>query len=259
MLSDQRLVRINVQIYHLRTSCPKEYKPYGGRGKLTLSATQEQELNALSKTRQRLRKQLLRDAANIKRRQFFERIDNDDLRQTKRGIPVTYTPALPVYALSARANLARIFCQVDVNGTKASQRDRRIEALESLIELCKTREPHLMNPGSRVNTSGVKDTQLEDGSRDLRDAFKTMELVPLMLPSTICLFCFGDVELVAEARTASFSRIDSLRRHVDEQYLAYYVHGTLLLCPHPSCDAQCSDSSEFKNHAATVHNVWLSR
>lgn len=58
--------------------------------------------------------------------------------------------------------------------------------------MCNTREPHHMNPGSRVNwtgdvTSGVKDTQTEDGCRDLRDAFKTMGLVPLVLPSTMSL------------------------------------------------------------------------
>lgn len=84
VLSDQRLIRINTQIYHLRTSCPKEYKPQGRQDKVTLNATQKQELYTLRQTRQRLRKQLLREAANTKWRQFFERIDNDDLRQTKR-------------------------------------------------------------------------------------------------------------------------------------------------------------------------------
>lgn len=49
-----------------------------------------------------------------------------------------------------------------------------------------------------------------------------MELVPLVLPSTICLFCLGDDELISQARIVSFSRIDSLRRHMDDIHLSHY-------------------------------------
>lgn len=86
-----------------------------------------------------------------------------------------------------------------------------------------------------------------------------MELVPLVLPSTICLFCLDDDELTSQARTASFSRIDSLRRHMDDVHLSHYDPEVPLLCPHPSCDISLQGVNHFKNHAATVHNVSLSK
>ena len=199
--------------------------------------------------RKTLRSELLKEAVLKKRRQFFNRIDNEDIRRAKYGVTVTHNPSLPVYTLAARANLANIFSQVDPDGTTAAQRDRRMEALQNFISLCHIREPHHMNPASRAikgaieasaddTTCTTKDAKVDDGLLHLRHSFETIELIPLALPSTICLFCLGDAGLIFQARTASFSRIDSLRRPVDEQHLAQHVEGMPLLCPHPSCDEQ---------------------
>lgn len=178
-------------------------------------------MKVLRASRLSLRKRLLKEAAEEKRRRFFDRIDNDDIRQTKDGVPSTYTPALLVYTLTARRNLVKIFNGVHPDGLTASQHDRRIEALQNLIDLCHKREPHHMNPASRASND----------VKDLQDAFETMKLIPLALPSTICLFCLGDVDLTSEARTASFSRVDSLRRYVDELHLRHHVPDVPLICP----------------------------
>ena len=63
-------------------------------------------------------------------------------------------------------------------------------------------------------TFALNEVQMEHEIRDLQKAFETMELVPLVLPTTICLFCLADDELTSQARIASFSRIDSLRWHM---------------------------------------------
>lgn len=220
------------------------------------------ELVSARNSANRLRKTLFREAANEKRRQFFERIDNDDIHQIKRGVPVTYNPSLPAHALRARFNIASIFGAV-------TQPDRRLEALQNLIELCHVREPHHMNPASRASkdataqiddaTPALEEGQKQDGIQGLQDVFASMELIPLVLPSFICLFCLGDTRLSFVARTTSFSRIDSLRRHMNELHLSHYDHGVRMVCPHPSCDTSLENVNHFKNHAATVHNVFLSK
>ncbi|KAL9130585.1 MAG: hypothetical protein Q9175_006986 [Cornicularia normoerica] len=93
-------------------------------------------------------------------------------------------------------------------------------------------------------TFALKEVQTEHEIRDLQNAFETIELVPLVLPSTICLFCLGDDELTSQARIAYFSRIDSLRGHMDDVHLSHY---------------DPEGVNHFKNHAATVHNVFLSK
>ena len=267
-LMDRKFVAINAQIKELRASIYKEYRR--PTSKATQAQSQRTQLRKLQGWQKTLRSAILKEAVLKKRRQFFNRIDNEDIRQAKCGVTVTHNPSLPVYALAARANLANIFSQVDPDGTTAGQRDRRMEALQNLINLCHIREPHHMNPASRAikgaieapaddTTCTTKDAKVNDDLLHLRHSFETMELVPLALPSTICLFCLGDTGSIFQARTASFSRIDSLRRHVDEQHLAQHVEGTPLLCPHPSCDEQSPDVGAFKNHAATVHNMWLSK
>lgn len=126
-----------------------------------------------------------------------------------------------------------------------------------------------MNPASRASkdataqiddaTPALEEGQKQDGIQGLQDVFASMELIPLVLPSFICLFCLGDTRLSFVARTRSFSRIDSLRRHMNELHLSHYDHGVRMVCPHPSCDTSLENVNHFKNHAATVHNVFLSK
>lgn len=70
-------------------------------------------------------------------------------------------------------------------------------------------------------TFTLKEVQTEHEIRDLQKVFKTMKLVPLVLSSTICLFCLDDDESTSQGRIASFSRIDSLRRHMDDVHLSH--------------------------------------
>ncbi len=264
-LLDQEYSSLGARIEELRASTYNQHDQL--TCKTVTDKAQKKLLQALRVSRTCLRKRLLKRAIKEKRIQFFNCIDKDDIRQSKRGIPVIYNPSLPVYALAGRANLVSIFSRVDSDGGTASQRDRRSEALQNLIDLCHIREPHHQNPASRASnsaTAAVQDTasgleRIQNDVRDLQIGFENMELVPLVLPSTICLFCVGNAELAPEARTASFSRIDSLRRHMDDVHLSHYDPDVPLVCPYPSCDASLQGVNHFKNHAATVHNVFLSK
>lgn len=121
-------------------------------------------MKALRASRSSLRKKLLQKATEEKRKRFFNHIDNDDIRQTKGGVPITYTSALLVYTLTARDNLIKIFNEVHPDGVSASQYDRRMKALQNLIDPCHTRKPHYKNPASKASdvVTGEIDTELKE-------------------------------------------------------------------------------------------------
>lgn len=121
-------------------------------------------MKALRASRSSLRKNLLKKAVEEKRKRFFNHIDNDDIRQTKGGVPITYTSALLVYTLTARDNLIKIFNEVHPDGVSASQYDRRMKALQNLIDPCHTRKPHYKNPALKASdvVTGEIDTELKE-------------------------------------------------------------------------------------------------
>ena len=267
VLADPELVQLTAEIKDYRAGVPKEFfRNLKDPQKRTSEWRHYPNLLAKRRT---LRKKLLKQAAAEKRRRFFANIDNQDIRQSRLGMPITYSPSTSVYILPSWANLVKTFSQESPEDTRPSQSNRRLEALQNLVELCHMREPHPKNPASKFKWdsaiadgeggSGPEDAPVKDDLSDVNEAFENMELVPLKLPSTMCLFCLGDRDLVPHARTASFSRIDSLQRHIDDLHLSHYGPDQTLICPHPSCDASLQGINHFKNHAATVHNVFMSK
>lgn len=95
--------------------------------------------------RNRLYIRFLNKITNEKRRQFFERIDNDDIYQVKSNDSITYILALSIYALITRANLTNIFIYNISNVIIEYYRDRRIEALQNLVDLCHVYKSHRIN------------------------------------------------------------------------------------------------------------------
>lgn len=82
----------------------------------------------------------------------------------------------------------------------------------------------------------------------LDDVDDEPDLFPTTYPSTICLFCLRNSNLITVARIFSFARKDSLTRHVHNCYLEYIDL---------SADFEShGDHAGFKKHAALVHNVW---
>jgi len=82
------------------------------------------------------------------------------------------------------------------------------------------------------------------------------DLFPIIVPGTVCL---GDTSLSSHARTYAYARWRSLARHFERNHLRLLPSMGNFLCPHPSCTAQevhLVDVAHFKNHAATVHNVF---
>jgi Protein of unknown function (DUF3435) len=123
----------------------------------------------------------------------------------------------------------------------------RVRAVTSLVALCKLREEprrRKQPPSQKWAICDVEDIPEPD-------------LFPLMCTGTQCLFCLGDEHLSYSARTFSFCRIDALRRHVQVAHLRYLAAEAAVPCPHPACHEILQDTQHFKNHAATVHNIFL--
>ena len=114
-----------------------------------------------------------------------------------------------------------------------------------------------MNPASRASKTVTEEVRNQDGVQELQDAFESIELIPLVLPSFICLFCLSDTRLIFAVKTISFSRIDSLRRHIDDIYLCYYEQGVPITCSYPSCNTLVKNINLFKNYAATIYNIFI--
>ena len=65
-----------------------------------MNEAHRKRLNSLRSSRSFLPKRFLKRAVNEERKQFFNRIDNDGIRQTKRDIPVIHNPSILIYALA---------------------------------------------------------------------------------------------------------------------------------------------------------------
>lgn len=162
-LADQNFVCLEARIKSLRISIYKEHPRL--KCKVRTDDAQKKQLRELQRSRQTLRKRLFKETANEKRIRLFHCIDSDDIRQVKYGVSMTYSPP-QVYALGARANLAIILNRVSPDGVIARQRGR-IEALQNLIDLCHTREPHHRSPASRASKGAT--AQMEDTTFALKE------------------------------------------------------------------------------------------
>jgi hypothetical protein len=136
--------------------------------------------------------------------------------------------------------------------------DRRISIISDLTALCFLRETRNQK-GSILLKANEK---AEEEAYEKVDEEKSEELIdpnlfPLVCPSTQCLFCLGNECLSYGARTYSFSRTDTLRKHVQAAHLRYLKTDDIITCPYPVCEAKLEGIMHFKNHVAIVHNVFL--
>ncbi|KAI9765002.1 MAG: hypothetical protein M1840_007924 [Geoglossum simile] len=147
---------------------------------------------------------------------------------------------------------ALFFSSKDI--TEQELLEHRINIISDLTALCFLRETQnkrssTLSKADRVAKEEVDEEKIEE----LIDP----NLFPLVCPSTQCLFCLGNECLSYGARTYSFSRTDALRKHVQTAHLRYLETGDTVTCPHPVCEVKLEGIMHFKNHVATVHNIFL--
>ncbi len=85
----------------------------------------------------------------------------------------------------------------------------------------------------------------------------TSHLFPVRCKPYQCLYCLGDTDLPLEERLHNLGSKYSLQRHFDRRHP--FRPREPCPFPHPECAAVTLDSvMHFKNHAATVHGVYMS-
>ena len=74
-----------------------------------------------------------------------------------------------------------------------------------------------------------------------------------------CLFCLGDEMLTYRQRVFEYVNANKMMNAV-EKHLASFASEDNVSCPHPQCKAAglvLPTVTEFKNHAANVHEIFL--
>ena len=71
------------------------------------------------------------------------------------------------------------------------------------------------------------------------------------------LFCLSNNTLCYTIRIFFFSCQDALKKHVKKVHLHHLSSDSEFICVHSACDQNVNGLMHFKNHAATVHKVFL--
>jgi hypothetical protein len=147
---------------------------------------------------------------------------------------------------------ALFFSSKDI--TEQELLELRINIISDLTALCFLRETQ--NQSSSILSKANREAKEEVDEEKIEELIDP-NLFPLVCPSTQCLFCLGNECLSYGARTYLFSRTDALRKHVQTAHLRYLKTDDTVTCPHPVCEVQLQGIMHFKNHVATVHNIFL--
>jgi hypothetical protein len=192
------------------------------------------------------------------RDQYFNTIHSTALQQqlsaTGTGSPIEEREVLErIYVFPERTRIADalFFSPKPVDRLELSE--QRIQIITDLTALCSLREVR-----RRGNPRPIREAKAEkiEKVEEIVEARIDPSLYPLICPNAQCLFCLGDEGLLRKDREHTFARIDALRRHVQKVHLASRDADKLISCPHPACAVILDNVMVFKNHVATVHNIF---
>lgn len=143
--------------------------------------------------------------------------------------------------------MADLLCQSsDPLGDEQLTLQQRFQALQNLTRLCSLCEV--------LQRSSTPSDNLSSDAEGGKDAFCKY---PITCLDTQYLFCLGNTILCHATRTFSFSCRDTLKKHVEKVHLHHLSPDSEFTCVHPACDQKVNGLMHFKNHAATVHKVFL--
>ena len=157
------------------------------------------------------------------------------------------------YVFEERARIADAFWGPDA-GTLVGEAAlcQRIQVVKDLAALCHLREQRV--PGKRINryksTSSSTAKSSSSSIEDIKHKSDSPD-VPLHCSLNQCIICFNEL---GPLLTHEFSRVDSLRRHVQDKHAAEM--DPMWKCGHPACRGidPLGSLKTFLHHAAKVHN-----
>ncbi|OJD25540.1 hypothetical protein ACJ73_03093 [Blastomyces percursus] len=245
---DPHLAELNRQKQDLVSNMRYQYGSVPKAQGTDLHAQHGKLERAIQSERRFLRK---RARDNI-REEFFAKIDTIEIERQLLGLSLADDLKVedPVvhFTCVERARLARsLFRSLGSSaGEEFKSRHHRMQVIRDWTALCS-----LQGIPYKQKASPCKFVTLKEALSP-RDAKP-----PTFCPAIQCLFCFGNEQRASNSRLYSYSSPDKLRRHVYNCHLRYLASDACFSCPHPACSEDLWGVTHFKDHAASIHNVYL--
>ena len=104
----------------------------------------------------------------------------------------------------------------------------------------------------RTRSTFVPDAKIEDDSLPTAKPAMSMSLI---CKSSQCSFCLHDKQLDWGSRVKSYSRKDSLKKHLSRQHLNHLPEVKPIACP--ECGFVCDHQNHLRNHGEVAHGILI--
>jgi hypothetical protein len=161
--------------------------------------------------------------------------------------------------IAERARLAEILCHQPENWTGEEILQRRIKAVQLMVDFCNKKEP-------RKILQARLETQTEQSFKEELKLVATSELEPNLFPmlmkTTQCPDCIGDSQMPLKERTFEFCRDTVRNDHWEDRHLTEREHAEQraepIVCRHPACgDRKFKHLNHFRAHVKSDHGISL--
>ena len=178
--------------------------------------------------------------------------------------PIFCTSKRVRYAFVERSRIVKVFFDpLSTCGAK-NDMDWRVFIVDDMVSLC-SRQKRMFRKARRTRKIQARERDSDDDAKYSLKAVKfeseSDSSIPYLFPVRCkpyqCLYCLNDTDLPLEKRLHNFGNKYSLQRHFDRRYP--FRPREPYPFPHPECAAfTLNNAMHFKNHAATVHGIYMS-
>ncbi len=178
--------------------------------------------------------------------------------------PIICTSGRVRYAFVERSRIAKAFFDPPSTHGAEGDVDWRVSIVDDMVSLC-IRHEGMFRKARRMRRIQAREKDFDDEAERPLNAVKSesdsdssiSHLFPVRCKPYQCLYCLGDTDLPLKERLHNLGSKYSLQRHFDRRHPFRPCEPCPF--PHPECVAVTLDSvMHFKNHAATVHGIYMS-
>ena len=178
--------------------------------------------------------------------------------------PILCTSGRIRYAFMERSRIAKAFFDPPSTHGAECDVDWRISIVDDMVSL-PIRQEGVFLKARRIRRIQAREADFDDDAKPPLNTIKSESesdssisyLFPVRCKPYQCFYYLGDTNLTLEERLHNLGSKYSLQRHFDRRHP--FRPREPCPFPHPECAAVTLDSvMHFKNHAATVHGIYMS-
>ena len=165
------------------------------------------------------------------------------------------------YVFVEQSRIVKAFFDPPSTHDAEGDMDWRVSIVDDTVSLCIRQEGVFRRP-RQIRRIQVGESDLDDDAKRPLNTVKSESdssiphLFPVRCKPYQCLYCLGDTDLPLEERLHNLGSKYSLQRHFDRHHP--FRSREPCSFTHPECAAITLDSvMHFKNHAATVHGIYM--